>query len=197
MADLELTPQVLTGRFVRLEPYAPDLREELASALDVDPEAWSLFNSSGQGEHFDSWWASHTAEIDRGARVSYAVRRIQDGRLVGTTSFLSIRPRDRGVEIGSTFYRPEARGGPINPECKLLLLDYAFGAGAWRVELVTDARNLRSQAAIAKLGAVREGVLRRHKLTWTGHVRDTVIYSIIAEDWPEVRTGLMARLAAI
>jgi len=194
MADLELTPQVLSGRFVRLEPYAETLREELKAALDVDLEAWNLFNSSGQGEHFDAWWASHTAEIAAGARVSFAVRRLADGQLVGTTSYLNIRPRDRGVEIGSTFYRPEARGGAVNPECKLLLLSHAFEAGAWRVELVTDGRNLRSQAAIAKLGAVREGVLRRHKLTWTGHVRDTVMFSIIADEWPSVRAGLQARL---
>jgi RimJ/RimL family protein N-acetyltransferase len=147
-------------------------------ALDVDPDAWALFNSSGQGEHFESWWAIHTAEMAAGVRVSFVVRRLDDGQIVGTTSYLNIRPRDHGVEIGSTFYHPEVRGG------------------AWRVELVTDARNLRSQAAIGKLGAVREGVLRKHRLTWTGHVRDTVMFSITEADWPGVRSELQARLEA-
>jgi RimJ/RimL family protein N-acetyltransferase len=196
MRDLELPPQVLSGRFVRLEPYAPELREDLRAALDVDPDAWALFNSSGQGEHFESWWAIHTAEMAAGVRVSFVVRRLADGQIVGTTSYLNIRPRDHGVEIGSTFYHPEVRGGVVNPECKLLLLEHAFGAGAWRVELVTDARNLRSQAAIGKLGAVREGVLRKHRLTWSGHVRDTVMFSITEADWPGVRAQLQARLEA-
>ena len=134
------------------------------------------------------------AELEAGIQIPYAVRWLHDGAIVGTTSYLNIRPRHRAVEIGATFYRPHLRGGPANPECKLLLLGHAFDSGAHRVELVTDARNHRSQAAIAKLGAVREGTLRKHKITWTGHVRDTVVFSITDEEWPAVRGGLEARL---
>jgi N-acetyltransferase len=195
LTDLQLKPQALHGRFVRLEPYVEDIREQVRTALDCDPDAWEVFASSGRGEHFEGWWRRALEETAEGARVAYAVRRLSDGAVVGTTSYLTIRPAHRGVEIGSTFYRPDARGGPINPECKLLLLAHAFAAGAIRVELVTDARNLRSQAAIAKLGAVREGTLRKHKITWTGHQRDTVVFSITQADWPAVEAALEARLA--
>jgi RimJ/RimL family protein N-acetyltransferase len=193
---MKLKAVVLEGRFVRLEPLTPDLREQVRRALDCDAETWTIMSSSGQGEHFDGFWRATEAEAAAGARIPFAVRRLSDGVVVGTTSFITIRPPHRGVEIGWTFYRPDARGGPVNPECKRLLLAHAFEAGAVRVEVVTDARNLRSQAAIAKLGAVREGVLRRHKITWTGHVRDTVMFSITDQDWPSVRTGLDKRIAA-
>ena len=132
-----------------------------------------------------------------GSRITYAVRRLGDGAVVGTTSFFDISAAHRRVEIGMTFLTEGARAGPVNPDIKLAMLSHAFGAGAVRVELVTDARNLRSQAAIARLGAVREGVLRRHKITWTGHVRDTVMFSITDLDWPAVRAGLEARLDII
>ena len=194
MADLQLQPQALEGRFVRLEPYAEGLKEDLRRALDCDPDSWNVFAASGQGAEFEGWWTRALEEMAAGKRVPFAVRWRHDGSIVGTTSYLSIQPKDRGVEIGSTFYVPHLRGGPANPECKLLLLGHAFDAGALRVTLVTDARNHRSQAAIAKLGAVREGTLRKHKVTWTGHVRDTVVFSITDDEWPAVRAGLEARL---
>jgi RimJ/RimL family protein N-acetyltransferase len=102
----------------------------------------------------------------------------------------------RRLEIGSTWYEPAARGTAVNPACKLLLLAHAFDViGVNRVALVTDARNARSQAAIARLGAAREGVLRANMITQGGRVRDTVIFSIVAAEWPAVRAGLLARLA--
>lgn len=193
---MKLEPAVLEGRFVRLEPFTADLREPVRLALDCDAQAWAIVSSTAQGEHFDGWWRCAEAEMAAGARIPFAVRRLSDGAVIGTTSFMTLRPAHGGVEIGATFYRPEGRGGPVNPECKRLLLAHAFAAGAMRVELITDARNLRSQAAIAKLGAVREGILRRHKITWTGHVRDTVMFAITDLDWPAARDGLDQRLAA-
>ncbi|MDQ3125474.1 MAG: GNAT family N-acetyltransferase, partial [Pseudomonadota bacterium] len=94
------------------------------------------------------------------------------------------------------FYRPEARGGPVNPACKRLLLGHAFDGGAVRVEIVTDAINPGSQAAIRKLGARDEGVLRKHKITFKGRIRDTAQFAVLDDDWPEVRARLDARLAA-
>ncbi len=132
----------------------------------------------------------------RACVAPYAVRRLSDGQVLGRVAFMNLRLADNGLEIGGTFYRPEARGGPVNPECKLLMLAHAFANGAMRVEIRTDVRNLRSQAAIAKLGAVREGVLRKHAVTWTGHVRDTVVFSITDDEWPAVRARLETRLAA-
>lgn len=192
---MQLDPKVLEGRFVRLEPYRPELREAVRAALDCDPHSWSLFSTCGMGEHFDGWWADALEGQANGTQVAHAVRRLSDGAVVGTTSYLNIRRAHRGVEIGATFYQPDARASAINPECKRLLLGHAFDEEALRVDIVTDARNLRSQGAIAKLGAMHEGVLRRHKVTWTGHVRDTVVFAVTDLDWPTVRDGLDARLA--
>ena len=193
---MDLKPLVLEGRFVRLEPYSPALKDEVRAALDCDPDAWALVSSTSQGEAFDTGWDDALAQLEAGASISYAIRRLADGRVVGRSCYLNLRPADGGVEIGATFLHPDARGGAVNPEAKLLMLGHAFASGVLRVEILTDARNLRSQAAIAKLGAVREGVLRRHRLTWTGHQRDTVVNSILDDEWPGVRAGLERRLAA-
>lgn len=188
---------VLQGRHVRLEPYALALREPVRVALDVDPESWNLFVNPGFGAGFEAWWTDAMAWQAAGRFLNYAVRRLRDDRVVGSTSFLDINPAHRRLEIGATFLHPDARGGAVNPEAKLLMLDHAFAAGAVRVEIVADARNARSLAAIDRLGATREAVLRRHKITAAGHVRDTVVHSVIDRDWPSLRTRLTARLAVL
>jgi N-acetyltransferase len=147
------------------------------------------------GPYFDDWWRSALTAMEQGTRIPYAVRRLSDHKVVGTTSLYEIKPDYRRCEIGSTFYRPEARGGPVNPACKRLLLGHAFNSGAVRVEIIIDAINPASQAAIRKLGAREEGVLRKHKITWKGRIRDTAQFAVLDEDWPEVRTRLDARLA--
>jgi RimJ/RimL family protein N-acetyltransferase len=185
----------LEGRFVRLEPFTTALRDEVGAALDVDPESWALQYVNGQGAAFASWWAATLGEVEARRRIAFAVR-TRDGRLVGTSSFIGPSASNRSVEIGSTFYRPEVRGGAVNPETKLLMMGHAFGRGAMRVQFTVDSRNLRSQAAVAKLGAVREGVIRRHLITWTGHQRDSVVFSVIDTEWPAVRAGLERRLQA-
>ena len=192
---MRLDPDILQGRFVRLEPLTPELRDDVRAALDTDPDAWAIMVSNGGGEGFDGWWAEATGGMAAGM-PTYAVRRLHDGMVVGTSGYHELYPEHRRVEIGSTFYRPDARSGAVNPECKRLLLGHAFEGGAHRVELITDAINARSRAAIARLGATEEGVLRRHKVTWTGRVRDTVMFSVTDEDWPRVRVGLERRLAA-
>lgn len=193
---MRLDPSVLTGRFVRLERFAPALEAEVRRALDVDHEAWALMSTAADGPHFDGWWAQALADAAAGRRIPFAVRRLDSGEVVGTTSFLEMRPSHRSVEIGATFIRPDQRSGPVNPEGKRLLFAHAFEAGAVRVELVVDTRNQRSQAAVLKLGATKEGVLRKHKTTWTGFVRDSAIFSVTDDEWPAVRAGLQARLAA-
>jgi RimJ/RimL family protein N-acetyltransferase len=117
------------------------------------------------------------------------------GRAVGTSSYLDAQPEHRGVEIGFTWIAPAHRGTSVNPESKLLMLSHAFDEkGAERVQLKCDARNTQSQAAIARLGAVREGVLRKHRVLPDGFVRDTVMFSITRAEWPGVREGLGARI---
>jgi RimJ/RimL family protein N-acetyltransferase len=102
--------------------------------------------------------------------------------------------RHGGVEIGVTFLRPDVRASFVNPEAKMLMPGHAFDSGAGRVQFTVDVRNTRSQAAVAKLGAVREGVLRQDTRTWSGHIRDTVVFSILDSEWPTVKLGLERRL---
>jgi len=196
-APLRLPATALQGRHVRLEPCDARLREPVRAALDCDPEAWQLFAMHGRGADFDAWWTSMAGMIAQGTWIAYAVRDLASGDVVGMTSFLHIRPERQCVEIGGTFLHPRVRSTLVNAECKSLMLGHAFASGARRVELLTDLRNVRSQAAIAKLGAVREGVLRRDRVTWTGHVRDSVLYAVTDLDWPEVRAGLERRLQGV
>ena len=191
--DLSITP--LEDSFVRLEPFTEALKDQVRRALDCDSTSWDIMVGAAYGSYFDGWWASAMTALAAGSRIPYAVRRKTDGAVVGTTSLYEIKPNYRRCEIGSTFYRPEARGGPVNPACKRLLFAHAFDAGAVRVEIITDAVNAGSQAAIRKLGARDEGVLRKHKITFTGRIRDTAQFAVLDEDWPEVRARLDARLA--
>lgn len=190
-----LDSRSLEDRFVRLEPFTEALEGEVGVALDCDPQAWEIMVTPAYGVYFDAWWVAALEGMRRGDRIAYAVREIASGRIVGTTSLYEIKPDYRRCEIGSTFYRPEARGGPVNPACKRLLLSHVFDAGAVRVEIITDAINPASQSAIRKLGARDEGILRKHKITWRGRTRDTAQFAILDEDWPRVRANLDARLA--
>jgi len=194
-APLDLDRHPLTGRHVRLEPYADALRDDVRAALDCDPDAWQLFAVNGQGQDFDTWWRTVNALVAQEEWVAYAVRSRATDTIIGTTSFLNFKRTRQSVEIGGTFLHPDVRGTLVNAEAKYLMLSHAFACGARRVELLTDLRNVRSQAAIAKLGAVREGVLRRERVTWTGHVRDSVLFAVTDLDWPDVRARLELRLA--
>jgi RimJ/RimL family protein N-acetyltransferase len=194
---LHLAPDILRGRSIQLEPYDDSLKQDLRAVLDCDPEGWQLFATSGQGKYFENWWTTINANVASGHWVAFAIRDLASRAIVGTSSFLNIKPERCTAEIGATFLHPTVRSGYVNPEAKRLMLAYAFALGARRIELLTDLRNVRSQAAIAKLGAVREGVLRRDRQTWTGHIRDSVIFSITDLDWPDVRRRLDERLSAI
>ena len=114
--------------------------------------------------------------------------------MVGASNYFTAKAKHGGVEIGATFLRPDVRASFVNPEAKLLMLGHAFNSGAVRVQFTIDVRNERSQAAVAKLGATREGVLRQEARTWTGHIRDTVVFSILDSEWPAVRLRLEQRL---
>lgn len=129
-------------------------------------------------------------------RTAYVVRLVADGKVVGTSSLGDVDLVNESIHLGWTAYAPATWGTAVNPGTKLLLLSHAFDDGGFgRVKIQTDLRNKRSQAAIAKLGATREGVLRRHKILADGTFRDTVVFSIIRDEWPRVREGLAARLA--
>ena len=186
---------VLTGRWVQLEPLGDQHRDALRAAAD-DERIWTHTLVVARGPEFDRWFDDALAQRSAGRQFSFAVRRLADQAVVGSTSYLDPVPRHRRVEIGSTWYTPDVWGTRVNPECKLLLLAHAFDVlGMNRVALCTDARNARSQAAIEKLGAVKEGILRSHMVTQGGRVRDSVLYSIVIKDWPQVKARLAARLA--
>jgi len=186
--------EVLAGRWVQLEPLDSSHRESLREAAD-DERIWRYTIEVARGKGFDLWFDQALAEQQAGRRIPFAVLHLPDGRLIGSTSFLDVVERHKRVEIGSTWYVPDFWGTAINPECKLLLLSHAFDVfRVNRVALVTDRMNERSQAAIAKLGAIREGLLRNHMVVQEGRLRDSVVFSILASEWPEVRERLRSRL---
>lgn len=189
-----LQARALAGRYVRLEPLDEAHRDPLRAAAD-DERIWEHTVSVVRGAAFDEWFVAAIAARDRGAEIPFVVRLAAGGRVVGSTRFLNPIPQHRRVEIGATWYHLSMWGTVVNAECKLLLLRQAFEeAGANRVELCTDVLNLRSQAAIAKLGAVREGVLRGHMVVRNGRVRDSVLFSIVRPEWPAVRAALEGRV---
>jgi RimJ/RimL family protein N-acetyltransferase len=190
---MQLTPQLLQGRFVRLEPIEESHREALRPAAN-DPLTWRYFPDRGDGPHFDALFDRRLAAHHDATWIVHTVRHLADNTLIGQTCFLNIDTMSARAEIGGTWYSAAARGGRVNPECKLLLMDAAFSAGARRVELKTDARNAQSRAAIRKLGAIEEGTLRRHTLMWDGFVRDTVYYSVLDDEWAGARARLRRRL---
>ena len=189
----EVQPVVLNGEHVRLEPLAPG-------------HAPGLFN---QGQEAEDWafmprpcfidtadcrqWIEET--IATVGHVPFAIVETGRGRPVGSTRYLNIRPEHRGLEIGWTWLGRDWQRSPVNTETKLLLLQYAFEVlGAIRVEFKTDARNERAQLALERIGAVREGVLRRHMIVQQGYLRDSVYFSVTEEEWPRVKTGLLHKL---
>ena len=191
---MKLEPKVLEDAHVRLEPMAERHREDLRVACAADPDTWNrLYPFSMLGEAFDEGWAR--MYVDPGPQwLPFAV--IVGGRCGGCSSYLAIDAANATVEIGATYYGPELRGGAVNPAAKRLLLANAFEAGARRVQFKVDEINARSRAAVTKLGAVQEGILRQDRVTWTGRIRDTVVFSILADEWPSVSARLDARLAA-
>jgi len=185
----------LAGTGVRLELLGDDAVDELYPLLS-DPQVYA----DGYVMHrrpvsVEDSRALVTSRFLVAGRVVYAIRLV-DGTLVGTSSLLEIDLANESVHLGATLYGRRWWGTAVNPEAKLLLLAHCFDdCGFGRVKIQTDALNTHSQAAIAKLGARREGVLRRHLRREDGTFRDTVVYSILADEWPAVRDGLRARLA--
>ncbi|MBI5837154.1 MAG: GNAT family N-acetyltransferase [Candidatus Eisenbacteria bacterium] len=204
-ARFDPRPVTLEGERVRLEPLCAAHAEDLWT-VGRDPETWAYMARTHLASADDAreWVAQAGQAMDGGSQVAFAVvlRRALEaagmvaGRAVGSTRFMDIRRNDRALEIGSTWLAPAVRRTTVNTECKYLLLRHAFeDLGAVRVQLKTDARNLQSQRAIERIGALREGVLRRHMVTWSGFVRDTVYYSVIDAEWPAVKLRLEGMLA--
>jgi RimJ/RimL family protein N-acetyltransferase len=192
---IELHPVVLEGHGVRLEPLGREHVEGLARAA-ADGELWRLWYTSVPApEETADYVAAALAGRDAGHMLPWAVRELATGEIAGTTRYHDVVPAIDRVEIGWTWYGRRWQRSHVNTASKLLLLSHAFeGVGCRVVGLRTDAFNFASQRAIAALGAKRDGVLRHHQARRDGSVRDSVFYSILAEEWPDVKRHLELRL---
>ncbi|MEW6030028.1 MAG: GNAT family protein [Chloroflexota bacterium] len=194
MVELEVNPVVLLGKQVRLVPmeeaHVPALAE-----IGVGQPFWGFMLYGRMDREADMWnWVREIlARAEKGTDLPFVVVHLASGRIAGATRYLNIVPRDRGLEIGGTWYGVEFQRTGVNTECKYLLLRYAFEIlGAIRVQLKTDLRNERSQRAIERIGAVKEGILRNHMILPDGTVRNSVFYSIIDSEWLAVKARLEA-----
>jgi RimJ/RimL family protein N-acetyltransferase len=163
---------------LRLVPLAEAHRESLRAACAEDLDIWRIYATSFDPERFDAGF-----DMLRSKPNWQAFAILLGEELIGMSAFITIDPERGALEIGNTYYVPRLRGSGLNRRVKDLMLGRAFGCGFRRVEFRVDARNARSQAAMAKLGGVREGVIRQDRITWTGHVRDTVLFSILTDEW--------------
>lgn len=193
---LNVQPITLTGRTVRLEPLAEHHSHDLWEA-GADPSIWEfmLYGERRTEADIHEWVLDILSRRQRLGDVPFAVILLASGKAVGATRYMNIVPKDRGLEIGGTWYGVPYQRTAVNTECKYLLLRHAFETlGVIRVQLKTDARNVRSQRAIERIGAVKEGVLRNHMVLPDGRIRDSVFYSILDREWPDVKKRLEEKL---
>ena len=186
----------LEGSIVTLEPLREEHAEELWGAAQA-PEIWAWLARIGSDrDYFEMWLDASLTAAREGREGPFTTRTIADGRAIGSTRFLNVRPADRVVEIGWTWLHPSAWRTGANVEAKLLTMRHAFETlGCVRVEFKTDARNERSRAALAALPAQFEGILRNHMIVPDVGQRDSAYFSVIDSEWPEVEANLERRLA--
>ena len=189
---MEVNPIVLTGQHVRLEPmteaHIPGLAE-----IGVGQTFWDfmLYGNISSTDDMRHWVLDILSRAEKGTDLPFVAIHLASGRVAGATRYLNIVPKDRGLEIGGTWYGAEFQRTAVNTECKYLLLRHAFETlGCIRVQLKTDLRNERSQKAIERIGAVKEGVLRNHMILPDGRYRHSVFYSILDTEWPTVQKKL-------
>ena len=171
--------QPMQGDGCSAELFAEEHRDALRAACADDSEVWSIYPSNFGRDGFDQSIDALRARANARTFVLF-----EGEEFAGMSSFLGIDEGRQTLEIGGTYYRPKFRGTGFNRRVKDMMLERAFGCGFRRVEFKVDRRNTRSQAAMRKLGAVREGVMRADRITWTGHVRDTVLFAILKDEWP-------------
>src|ERR1700691_5692096 len=192
-----VTPLTLEGSFIRLEPirhkHAELFWQAAKDALD-DIFQWIPYRMK-TWEDFDHMVAKALEEEKRGDSVVFATVKRDTGQVIGSTRFMNIDRANRRVEIGSTWIIPAWQRTAVNTEAKFLMLRHAFEE--WRcirVELKTDALNQKSRNAILRIGAKEEGTLRRHVITWTGRARDSVYFSVLDTEWPQMKARLEQKL---
>lgn len=191
---LRVKPKLLKGRCVQLEPLNELHRKELYAAAQ-DERIWEHMATKGFGDQFNFWFGEALRGAHNRDQLPFVIRSLTEDKVIGSTRLYEICLKHMRLTLGYSWLIPEMWGTNINAECKLLLLKHIFeDLNMNRVEIVTDSRNLRSQAAIKKLGAKKEGVLRQHMILPDGYLRDTIMYSIISVEWPKVKTALEKRV---
>lgn len=187
---------VLKGRHVTLEPLRAEHAGELAAAIGPDDDVFRWTSTAPRGvEAMRRWIADRTTDGPRGKALAFLQRDPASGRAMGSTSLFDWDERERAAEIGHTWLAQPYRRTGANTEAKLLLLTHGFETlGLARMQLVTDARNTRSRAAIARIGATFEGILRNHRRGFDGALRDSAYFSFIDREWPARKAALAARL---
>jgi RimJ/RimL family protein N-acetyltransferase len=193
---ITLSPVALERDGIRLEPLSLAHGPEIADAV-TDGALWQLwFTSVPEPKDVPAWLETALSGQARGVMLPWAVRDVASGRIIGSTRYHDILPELDRVEIGYTWYGASRQRSKVNTLCKLMLLNHAFeSAGCGVVGLRTDNFNFRSQAAIEALGAKKDGVIRNYRRRKDGSIGDTVIYSILAQEWPDVKRHLELRLA--
>ena len=189
---MEIKPIVLQGKHVRLEPMTDDHIPRLAE-IGLGQPFWDfmVYGRMESEEDMRGWVLDILSRAEKGTDLAFIAIHLVSGRVAGATRYLNIVPQDRGLEIGGTWYGTEFQRTVVNTECKYLLLRHAFETlGCIRVQLKTDLRNERSQKAIERIGAVKEGVLRNHMILPDGRFRHSVFYSILDTEWPEVKKAV-------
>jgi RimJ/RimL family protein N-acetyltransferase len=192
---MNLEPVTLEGTHVRLEPLAESHHAALCE-VGLDPELWHLIPYRvTTAQEMRAYIAAALHEQTAGKSLAFATVERASGKAIGATRFMNIDVANRRVEIGGTWIAPPWQRTAVNTEAKYLMLRHAFEVlGCVRVELKTDALNTRSRNAILRIGAREEGTLRRHTITWTGRIRDTVYFSILDSEWPRVKADLEKKL---
>ena len=194
---MEIQPIILTGKLVRLEPLSEAHIPGLAVA-GKDESIWEhmLYGYVTTEERMRLWVQDLLGRQAQGTDLPFAVIHLESGQPIGATRYMDIRPNDRGLEIGGTWYALAYQRTAVNTECKYLLLKHAFETnGCIRVQFKTDLRNVRSQKAIERIGAVKEGVFRNHMVRPDGTIRHSVYYSIIDSEWLDVKALLESKLS--
>ena len=176
---IERLGEPMSGDGCRAELFSEQHRDALRTACAEDLGIWPIYAVNFGPPDFDKTIDAFSSRPDVHTFVLF-----EGDELAGMSSFISIDEGRQCLEIGGTYYRPHLRGSGFNRRIKDMMLKRAFDSGIRRVEFRVDSRNERSQAAMKKLGAVREGVLRADRITWNGHVRDTVLFAILKDEWP-------------
>jgi RimJ/RimL family protein N-acetyltransferase len=189
-----IQPVALTGRWVRLEPLTFAHKAGLTEACG-DAQIWQYLRVQLKNESdVETWIAAALDEQSKGNELPFAVVDLRSSRPVGSTRYFTVAQKDRGLEIGSTWLTSSVWRTPINSEAKFLLLQHAFESlGCIRVQFITDSRNERSRRAIERLGATLEGTMRHHMIMRDGYIRDSLLYSILDTEWPQVKQELAAK----